>query len=376
MSHIQELISVITVKAPGKLYIAGEYAVVETGQPAVIVALNQFVTVRVEPAHGMGRIQSKQYQENSLIWRRQGDEMVFDNRDNPFHYILSAIHLTEAYASEQGKPLRLFNLYVDSDLDSADGRKFGLGSSAAVTVGTVKALLQFYDLALSQEQIYKLSAIAHLDIQGNGSLGDIAASVFGGWIAYRSFDREWLRAQRNLVSLSELLAMPWPGLDIELLTPPQSLRLLIGWTGSPASTSHLVDQIKAATSRSQAQYKQFLRRSRAVVEKLVQGFRDGNLAVIKQQISRNRFLLQQLSQFSHVHIETMKLSSLCDLAIQAGGAAKTSGAGGGDCGIVILDRTVDADALIAQWHKIGVQHLPLNVHLIQPPVVPRLREAR
>jgi phosphomevalonate kinase len=72
----------------------------------------------------------------------------------------------------------------------------------------------------------------------------------------------------------------------------------------------------------------------------------------------------------------MKLSSLCDLAIQAGGAAKTSGAGGGDCGIVILDRTVDADALIAQWHKIGVQHLPLNVHLIQPPVVPRLREAR
>lgn len=34
----------ITVKAPGKLYIAGEYAVVESGFPAIIVALDQFVT--------------------------------------------------------------------------------------------------------------------------------------------------------------------------------------------------------------------------------------------------------------------------------------------------------------------------------------------
>ncbi|MCI1892207.1 MAG: phosphomevalonate kinase [Schleiferilactobacillus perolens] len=365
----------ITVKAPGKLYIAGEYAVVETGQPAVIVALNQFVTVRVEAAHGMGRIESKQYQENSLYWRRQGDEMVFDNRDNPFHYILSAIRFTEAYASEQGKPLRLFNLYVDSDLDSADGRKFGLGSSAAVTVGTVKALCQFYNLPLSQERIYKLAAIAHLDIQGNGSLGDIAASVFGGWIAYCSFDREWLHAQRNLSTLSNLLAMPWPGLDIELLTPPDNLRLLIGWTGSPASTSHLVDQIKAATSRSQTEYHRFLAASRVVVTKLVQGFRDGDLQAIKDQIGRNRFLLQQLSHISHVHIETPKLMNMCNLAIHAGGAAKTSGAGGGDCGIVILDRSVNPDPLIAAWHKIGVQHLPLSVHLIEPQTVSQLREA-
>ena len=38
----------IEVSAPGKLYIAGEYAVVETGHPAVIAAVDQFVTVTVE----------------------------------------------------------------------------------------------------------------------------------------------------------------------------------------------------------------------------------------------------------------------------------------------------------------------------------------
>ena len=59
------------------------------------------------------------------------------------------------------------------------GRSMAQGSSAAVTVATIKALAKFYDLKMSKDQIFKLAAIAHLDVQGNGSLGDIAASVMG-----------------------------------------------------------------------------------------------------------------------------------------------------------------------------------------------------
>ncbi|BBM20098.1 phosphomevalonate kinase [Lactiplantibacillus plantarum] len=95
----------ITVKAPGKLYIAGEYAVVESGYPAIIVALDQFVTATISPSETIGSIVSEQYQENSIVWRRQGDAMVFDNRDNPFHYILAAISYTESYAHELGRDL-------------------------------------------------------------------------------------------------------------------------------------------------------------------------------------------------------------------------------------------------------------------------------
>ena len=35
----------IEASAPGKLYIAGEYAVVEPGHPAILVAVDQFITV-------------------------------------------------------------------------------------------------------------------------------------------------------------------------------------------------------------------------------------------------------------------------------------------------------------------------------------------
>lgn len=44
----------VEVSAPGKLYIAGEYAVVETGHPAIIVAIDQFVTVTVKVAGKSG----------------------------------------------------------------------------------------------------------------------------------------------------------------------------------------------------------------------------------------------------------------------------------------------------------------------------------
>ena len=353
-----------TAKAPGKLYIAGECAVVETGFPAIIVALNQFVTVTIEESHEYGSIVSKQYQENSLYWQRQGDEMVFDNRDNPFHYILSAIRLTEQYARQAGKTLRVYHLRVNSDLDSADGKKYGLGSSAAVTVATVKALCAFYELSLSNDQLYKLAAIAHLDVQGNGSLGDIAASVFGGWVAYRSFDKQWLADIRPTVSLTELLEMPWPSLSIELLTPPAELSLLIGWTGSPASTSHLVDKIALAKTERQADYQNFLAASKACLEAMVEGFRRNDLAQIQAELRHNRAILQDLAHFSHVAIETPILQKMGALAEAIGGAAKTSGAGGGDCGIVIIDRAIETEALFEQWRANQIERLNLAVHLV------------
>ncbi len=354
----------VIAKAPGKLYIAGEYAVVETGYPAILVALNQFVTVTIESAKQYGSILSHQYQENSLYWRRDGDELVFDNRDNPFHYILSAIRLTEKYAREQNLPLGLYNLEVDSDLDSADGKKYGLGSSAAVTVATVKALNEYYHLGMGPEQLYKLSAIAHLDVQGNGSLGDIAASVYGGWLAYRSFDKQWLAAARNQYTLTELLQMAWPKLQIELLKAPADMRLMIGWTGSPASTSRLVDKIAVAKQQQADAYARFLSGSQQILDQMIGAFREGSLRGIQDALRANRILLASLADLSGVQIETEALYQLRTLAEKMGGAAKFSGAGGGDCGIVLIDRNIETTGLLAAWSAANIEPLALQVHEI------------
>ncbi|GHP12783.1 phosphomevalonate kinase [Lentilactobacillus fungorum] len=352
----------ITVKAPGKLYIAGEYAVVETGYPSIIVALDQFVTVEISRSKSYGSIVSKQYRDDSVLWRRQGDQMILDNRDNTFNYIISAIRLTEQYAQSLGRPMELYDLKVNSDLDSPNGKKYGLGSSAAVTVATVKALCQFYQLPLTKSQLFKLAAIAHLDVQGNGSLGDIAASVYGGWIAYRSFDRNWLIAARNQQTLTQLVNQPWPHLKITQLTPPKNLQLIIGWTGSPASTSHLVDKVAIQKSRQHQVYAQFLQDSKNCLEGLIRGFKDGSLDAIKAGIKKNREILQGLADFTHVPIETPTLKKMCDIAVEHTAAAKSSGAGGGDCGIVIIDKHTNVDSMIERWKQNGITRLSLRVH--------------
>lgn len=352
----------ITVKAPGKLYIAGEYAVVESGFPAILVAVDQFVTVTIEKSETVGSIISKQYQENSIHWFREGKKLVVDNRDNPFHYILSGIRLTEKVALERGKELQVFDLNINSELDSPSGKKFGLGSSAAVTVATIKAVSEFYQLHLSKMELYKLAAIAHLDVQGNGSLGDIAASVYGGWIAYRSFNKEWLTVMRRKVSLDALLAMHWPQLDIQLLTPPSDLKLIIGWSGSPASTSNLVDQVTISKAEKEKAYDHFLEESRACLTRMIAGFKNQDLSSIQTEIRMNRKLLKNLSETTGVNIETPVLTELCDIAETFNGAAKTSGAGGGDCGIVVINRSIDTRPLYQDWESKNILPLDLTVH--------------
>lgn len=147
----------ITEKAPGKLYIAGEYAVLEQDCPAILVALDQYVVVSIKPSSSdTGLIHSKQYSQDSIHWVRRGSKIVIDNRDNPFEYILSAISFTERYCLEQKVKMDVYDLFVNSDLDSADGKKYGLGSSAAVTVATVKAILRFYGVQASKDDLQAL----------------------------------------------------------------------------------------------------------------------------------------------------------------------------------------------------------------------------
>lgn len=352
----------IEASAPGKLYIAGEYAVVEPGHPAIVVAVDQFITVSLKKTEDIGSITSLQYGNLPVLWKRENDRLVLDKRDNPFHYVIAAINVTEDYAKEQKKELSFYDMTVDSELDSSNGRKYGLGSSAAVTVATVKALCLYYGLPDEKEIIFKLAALAHLSVKSNGSCGDVAASTYGGWLAFTTFDSQWLLEEQEQRTTTELLEMDWPQLSITPLEPPKNLRLVIGWTGSPASTSHLVDEVTTKRSQDRLAYNTFLTESKSCVNKMIQAFQQKNILGIQEQIRKNRHLLLHLSLNTSVTIETPELSKLCDLAEDYQGAAKSSGAGGGDCGIVIFDRRDGLLPLITAWENESITNLPLHVY--------------
>ncbi|USS91111.1 phosphomevalonate kinase [Fructilactobacillus carniphilus] len=352
----------IKTSTPGKLYLAGEYAVVENGNPAIIAAVNRFVTVTIDENTERCSITSKQYENHLVHWERINSRMVVDDRDNPFQYIIAAIQVTEDYVQALGKPTQKYHLSVNSELDSGTGKKYGLGSSAAVTVATIKALCQLYQLNVSKVQLFKLAAIAHFSVQGNGSLGDVASSVFGGLITYSSFDRQWLSEFLHKITLPELLKLEWPRLEITPLQIPPVLRFLVGWTGSPASTSQLIDKVELKKGKHGIHYERFLHDSNKCVREITNGFRQNNIRLIMQNIKKNRELLQSLSQMAGVSIETPKLARLIEIAEQYGGVAKTSGAGGGDCGIVLIKSDCDIAGLKTAWQEAGIDPLDLAIY--------------
>ena len=167
----------ISVSAPGKLYIAGEYAVVEPGHHAVLVAVDRFITVRVTLAEHAGHIISDLYATRSLTWRRRLEDDVLEVEEQFDDYVVSAIRVVEQMVREAGGTMQFFDLEVSSELGDDSGRKLGLGSSSAVTVATVRAVAGFYGLPLDDLAVYKLALLASYAVQPIGSGGDIAASA-------------------------------------------------------------------------------------------------------------------------------------------------------------------------------------------------------
>ena len=275
---------------------------------------------------------------------------------------MASINIVETYAKEQGKQLEFYNLKIDSELETSGGEKYGLGSSAAVTVATVEALCKYYEIPISNKELFKLSALANLSINRNGSCGDIAASVYGGWIAFTTFDRKSVLEQQENTSVTQLLDKKWPSLSIESLTPPEKLELVVGWTGLPASTTRLVGYVNDNRIENNNSYKEFLYNSNKCVKKMINAFKENDIDEIQKQIQVNRQLLVNMSKSLGVIIETPLLTKLCDIASRFNGYGKASGAGGGDCGIAIFKDKKYLDKLIDEWKEAGITYLPLKVY--------------
>lgn len=348
----------ITSKTPGKLFIGGEYAITQPGSTAILVAVNRFIDISLEKASKIGSIE---IYKKTIGWQRLNGRPALLGNDTRLKYILGVISIVEEYAVDLGKELSHYHIKVDSQLETEDGIKYGLGSSSAVTVGLTEALCKHYGIEISQERLFKLSALASLSINKNGSCGDIAACVYGGWIAYSSFDREKIINEYPRLGVSKVLEMEWPHFKIRYLDPPKDLHLAIGWTGKPASTINLVDMINKKKENKEQIYKEFLNGTRLCMDQMIKAFDGGDTKGIQKQIHENRRLLLKMTRSLGVELEVPKLKLLSQIGEKYGASGKFSGAGGGDCGIVILNHEDKLASIIKEWEESGIIHLPLEV---------------
>ncbi|MFD4432322.1 phosphomevalonate kinase [Nocardia sp. NPDC058497] len=377
----------ISCRAAGKLFIAGEYAVVEPGHLAVLTAVDRYATATVtDAATGVTEasatvtgasaavtdaaagavvtLRSDLDGGVTLACGRDDDRLVPLTPDagvpSAFAYVFAAASVIDRLLTERGIPSRPYEVDITADLGDADGRKYGLGSSAAVTVATVAALGQFHELELTAMQRYRLAMLATIAVNPRASGGDVAVSTWGGWLAYGSPDRAVVAEIAAAEGIDAALGAPWPGLSIRPLPTPTGLAVQVGWTGNPASTPALV----GAATWARGDRTVFNARSNECVQRLLTAIEADDSAAIGSEIDCARELLLGLDETSGLGIMTPRLHALCAAGAALGAATKPSGAGGGDCGIALVDRTRTAAIaeLTGRWIAAGIRPLPLRTH--------------
>lgn len=347
------MVRTITQRAPGKLYIAGEYAVVTPHHTVIGLAVDRFLTVTIAPGEE-GTFFSKNHTDDELSWNRN-THGAFDLNSDDFQLVNDVVRTVERYVVEHDETLATYSIDIESELDGSKGRKYGLGSSGALTVALVKGLLDFYDLPFNDSDVFKLSALSHMVNGNNGSFGDLAISTYGGVIAYTNFERNSFNFDQ---SISELMGNEWKGLAINRTALPCDINFIVGWTGKPVATATQVDKAYGDEGLSNSD---FLTKSQDVVTSILEACNLSDSSLFLSNIEKNRYLLQELAEMRQVTIETPTLNSFIQTIEEYGGKAKTSGSGGGDCGIGFFNTDFDVEKLENSLQQQAIIRLNLAI---------------
>lgn len=319
------------VQTGGKLYLAGEYAVLTPGCGAVIQFIPIYLSATIQEANT--------YQLVSDLFGYKVD--LTPNKD--YALIQETIQLMEEWLKDQGIAPKPLDLHLRGTLGE-EGKKYGIGSSGSVVLLVIKAMAALYEIDLSPDLLFRLAAVVLVQRGDNGSMGDLACIAYEDLIYYQSFDRAWLHEVLTSQPLSQVLDLDW-NYQIRVIQPAVSYDFLVGWTKEPAISSDLIRQIKGAIKED------FLKESQTAVKNLEKGLREGNQREIEASIQRAD---QNLKSLNHL-IYTQALKVLQQATEGLSACAKCSGAGGGDCGIALSFDPVETQTLIDRWKEQDIE---------------------
>ena len=307
-----------TVRTCGKLYLAGEYSVLTAGQGAILKHIPIYMTGKIH------------FAEQYRLFSDMFDHAVDLTPDDDYSLIQETVAVMDEFLQSQSISLSPFSLTITGKMER-DGKKLGLGSSGSVVVVTIRAIASLFDVTLSADETFKLAAYVLLKRGDNGSMGDVACIAYEDLIYYQSFNRKKIAEQINELPLEKIVAQDW-GYIIRTIHPQLPCDFLVGWTREPA------------ISLTQTQ-EEVLRLEKALLV--------GEKEIVKQSLEKVSCLLLQLSPA----IYNEKLRALKRSSRGLDCMAKSSGAGGGDCGIALSFDSEASQILVERWQAAGIEVL-------------------
>lgn len=286
----------IAASAPGKLMISGEYAVLD-GAVAVVASVGVRVRAR---------------------WADEGEVSAALPPE-----AAETRKLAELSAGTLSRALR-----IDASELRKAGKKLGLGSSAAASAAVAGAVLASngFDLAdpSVQRRALELALAGHKAIAPEGSGADVAAAALGGFVRFRVEDGKLAEA--------------------ECVRFPDAIETRVVWTGKEARTSEFVRAVRAFEERDPRAFG-FLRDDlRDQAARFAEAITRADVREILAATAAYGLGMGQLGRSAGVAIVTPELAQIARLAQQHGGAAKPSGAGGGDVAVAFFP---DKDSALA-----------------------------
>jgi len=301
-----------TVSAPGKLFLIGEYAVLH-GYHAVVAAVDRRVTGQFVPGAAPA---------TPLVEK--------------------VVEAVRAYLVEDGGSLPDGAPVLDSGaLASATG-KLGLGSSAAVAAAGVGAMLEAAgcDIEYTQGLAFRLANRAHRAAQGGlGSGADVAAAIYGGVLSYARRDGE---------------------VDVQPLDLPSGMEVIVFSTGTPSSTVDRLRALETIAESDRAARQQRYAALGKIAADFVVGCANDDARAVVDAAGRANAQLSALGDLIGLPIVTPALAAAAKLAEELGGAAKPSGAGGGDVGVAFLTDRAAAETFRQRAAHLGLEILSIR----------------
>jgi len=329
----------VELSAPGKAFVAGEYSVLEHGEPALVLAVDIRMHAQVRELRGRsvelvhaasGAAAQGEVGAIGVAWAH-GPRAI----PGELRFAARSVELAARLCAEEGRDARGFSATFVDDL-SRDTRKLGLGGSAAASVLAVRATCLAQERELTRDELISLAATAHwLEQGGRGSGADVAACASGGLVEVRSRpSRRALELAQSAAPVHELLQSD-PPLQVRPVGVPPGCHFLLAWTGQPANSRTLVDDVLSFATARRGRWHHHVRALSACEVALRAALERADEAASLDAVRRAAAALGALGDEAQVPIVTQELAHACAIASSAGAAGKPSGAGGGDCAIVL-----------------------------------------
>jgi phosphomevalonate kinase len=309
------------ISAPGKLILAGEYAVLD-GAPGLVMAVDRRARVSLEPSsdeHWQVTSLQDRTRKSSFTFGKDGTPAWRSSADREAYLLVDNVLRNPGLLTLASCPPFALVLDTTDFFESrGGGQKLGLGSSAALTVALADALERWAGkIALDeQQQLAQLMAMHGTFQGGRGSGIDLAASLVGGVL---EFCREPGAYQASLIPRQ---------------LPPGVLFKTV-WTGRPASTPALLNSLERATRGRPQAWQRIKDRLAAGARNACEAIQSADADPLLAAIHAYAEDLRQLQEFSGIPIFTPEHEQLAEQAAGLGLAYKPSGAGGGDMGLAL-----------------------------------------